>query len=716
MKYKAMIATVMGLLGISAFEEKEGKRVLTEEQRAKLSAELGDDMLAKIEAALSSESESNQHSDSTTQTETQTASLGTLQVGLAAAQDELEEMTASNSTLKADLDAKKTEITRLQQQIEVLSGRAENLPPVATRGNEQMEKKWDSNNNKFLGGVEYAWNKIDAQHPFNQRAYAAIQHAKGNYEVFAPEASSTDYTSLKAELGDFYRVRKQDQLISWTKSLPTLEKYFKLESGLVDEAELVGTRIIGELSQASNISSDFAKVVKGKFDFPTQKVKNYPVMFAHMFESMDEIERTWIAYVVENDGSDAIKWSLIEYLQVEATKALFNERERRRIRGKRIEPTKDVPGTAMGASDGIVTMLKKAVANYQINPFQLGEWDNTNAVEYIQNATKLIPQVYRDMGNLTWYVSTEFKTAYNQNRRSRFGVHKDFVENIDYVMDYENVSITVIPNLAPSKLIFCTIPGNIIFTENKPNEMVKFYFEQVDWKLKVWSRWKEGTNAYVIGIKQTSALDFPEDYSSQLIWMNDVDLSVNNYIAMNPDEATPSVADHKSLISVTNTSLVTITNILDAATGDEIRIKAGTSNNGIKIAKSGNFNLITADWVPSKGDIIHLKKRSDGKFIEIQRINAVSDAIAIAADDTTPDVTGGSIFVTNANTQATAITTFDNAIPGKTYTIYGAGSTNASTIANSGNFVLTAAITLSTGKFIKLVYSSDGKFYEIERL
>ena len=52
---------------------------------------------------------------------------------------------------------------------------------------------------------------------------------------------------------------------------------------------------------------------------------------------------------------------------------------------------------------------------------------------------------------------------------------------------------------------------------------------------------------------------------------------------------------------------------------------------------------------------------------------------------------------------------------GELYTIYGNGSTNASTIANSGNFVLTAAMTLSEGHFIKLVKAEDNKFYEVAR-
>ena len=73
------------------------------------------------------------------------------------------------------------------------------------------------------------------------------------------------------------------------------------------------------------------------------------------------------------------------------------------------------------------------------------------------------------------------------------------------------------------------------------------------------------------------------------------------------------------------------------------------------------------------------------------------------------------VFVTGENTKATAITNFTDAEAGVVYTIYGSGSEYASTIAAGGNFVLTEAMTLSEGKFIKLAKAADGKFYEVAR-
>lgn len=108
-------------------------------------------------------------------------------------------------------------------------------------------------------------------------------------------------------------------------------------------------------------------------------------------------------------------------------------------------------------------------------------------------------------------------------------------------------------------------------------------------------------------------------------------------------------------------------------------------------------------------------KRADGKFIEVSRTTAAADSYQFAADAATPSVKGATTFVTGDNTAATAITNLTDGEVGVLYTIHGNGSTYASTIANSGNFVLTKAMTLKSGAFIQLVKGEDGKFYEVAR-
>lgn len=711
---KKFLITVMAFLGVTAFDKSEdGKFVLTDEQKEKIKSQIGDDFLSKVEDALS-EMSSEESSDNSEQ-----ITIAALKVKLAYAEKSLSEMLKSNTSLSSDVKTKETEIIGLKDQIRILSDSAENpkaggktIIDNVTTQSEQMKVNFDDK--EYLGGIKAPYNKIDASRPYNMRAYAAMQQRAG-VMIEVPKASSMDYTSLSADLGDYYRVRKQDAIISWIKELPTLEKIFPLESGLQDEAILVNMWLEGEFSQADNSNSSFDSVVKGGYKFEPEKVKNASVMFAHRFTALKELETKWIGYL-NKEGSNSIKISFIEYILKETSTKLHNERELRRINGKRVNPVLNQPGSMLSASDGIRQYLKSKIANLQINPFSdLTEWNNTNICDYIKTGTSRIPQVIRDTGKVRCYLSEDAKRAHDENFRARFGSNTDYKGMIEHVLDYPNIPLQIVPNLSPSKMIFWSIEGNIILTEHVPNEMYDFSLEQQDWSLKVWSQWKEGVNAYMVGKKMASSLDFPEDYSSQMIWVNNIDLSATTFVNMDKDDASPSVAAHKSIQNVLNSASVAITAIDDANVGDEIRIKCTTSTNGITIAKSGVFSLISAAWNPSKGDTITLKKRSDGKFIELSRTTASSSAIAFSADDTSPSVAGGSEFITVANTQATAITTLDDAVEGKVYKLYGGSATNSSTIANSGNFVLTAAFTASVGAWIRLQKASDGKFYEIDR-
>lgn len=87
----------------------------------------------------------------------------------------------------------------------------------------------------------------------------------------------------------------------------------------------------------------------------------------------------------------------------------------------------------------------------------------------------------------------------------------------------------------------------------------------------------------------------------------------------------------------------------------------------------------------------------------------------IAADDATPDVSVGTQFITSANTVATAITDLDNPVVGSTITILGGSDADSSTIADGGNFSLTAAMTLSLGSFITLFVRDDDDYVELSR-
>jgi hypothetical protein len=87
----------------------------------------------------------------------------------------------------------------------------------------------------------------------------------------------------------------------------------------------------------------------------------------------------------------------------------------------------------------------------------------------------------------------------------------------------------------------------------------------------------------------------------------------------------------------------------------------------------------------------------------------------IVADDTTPSMAGGNVFTTSANTGATAITDLDDVTAGQVIYLVGGSNTNSSTIADSGNFNLSAAWTASLDATLTLLVQADNDYLELAR-
>ena len=710
---KQLRLTVLAFLGLTSFlKAADGKETLTEEQKNKIIEAYGQESAGDFMAALEKEGNG----------ETLDANVA---AGIAlkmAAHTQL--ALANTASMATTLEEMKTEIslvkasnTDLTNKLTILSAKAEDDIPgklvILSTG------KWKPSRNgvdTYLSGEEQSFLAIDEKHPYNKRAYASLARRQGiNIPVF--EAGSLDYSSLATDLGDYYRVRKQDRIQGFLQELPSLTSIFGLESGFQDQATLVNLFITSDFSQADGtaVGSTFDNMVKGSFKFEAETITMYDVMFAHVFTQLKALEKQWIGYL-NKEGAGTIKWSFIEFILVETAKKLKNEQELRRIRGVRKNPTQNVAGVSLQASNGLMKFLKNQISAFKMRPFPVGEWNSGTIVNYIANCTQLVPQVLRDSGRIVLYMSSDALATYNKALRVLWGENIDFAGPISKVFEYPMVTIKPIPGMAPSQRMIWTLEGNISLFEDVPGEMLNFNLEQKDWTLKVWSNWRESIWAYLVGRKFASLAEIPDDYSTQLIFCNDVDEPASYYIAMDKDIATPSVLNHTSMLTVANTGAVAFTNILDAMVGQEVRIKWGNVTNAPTIAQSGNFSLLpSAISAPALGDIIYLKKRSDGKFIQTKYDTIYADATAFAANATTPDVATYVKFITVANSGATAITSFLNATVGQSFTVYGGSNTNSSTIANSGNFVLTAAMTLSLAAYIVLQKSSDGKFYEITR-
>ncbi len=729
MNFANFIPAILSILGLSAFNKVDGKECLSSEERASLKGYgFSDQFLDDFNAFLQNPPAAAAGSTPNQQMAAVAAVLGQTTGQLQARNAELDALKQTVATDKeahaAAISAKEAEIAALNEKIQTLSALPESDPGKGAGASAVSAPAFNLDDQRQLGGLSGSFFSLDR--PYNQRARAALLANEGKMlAVAAP--SSVDYKSLQDDLGAFYRTRWSDRLQSFLVELPTITKLFPTEAGHQDLETLVNLWL-GEFSQAdSSDKSEFDKVAKGSYEFGTETLRMYGVMFVHKFQSLKQLEKSWIGYL-NREGSNPVKLSFIEYLLVETAKVLHNERELRYVNGVRKEPDPDKPGRAMDAADGIYEFLRKRTDGhvdftpdggttgktvYQIKPFALPRITPGNIGEVFYQGTSMIPSVFRDTGKIVLYIPSFMLPWYHKYNETHYGQNQDYKAGINYVKEFPAVKIATIPNADNHHRIFWTIEGNIKSFTHVSGEMLRFQIEQQDWTVKVWSNWKESIQAEAVGYKYTNRADM--DGSRQLIWCNDYDLP-DTYFVEGEKDCNPDALLHSSIVTVANSKVFEITDIANAEVGKVVAIKCGADgDNGVTIKKAGKFELLTEAWTPKKGEIIRVMKLADGKFVEMGRTAGAADAYQFDADETTPSVQGATVFVTAPNTKPTAITNLADVIPGTIYTIHGAGAANASTIANGGNFVLSAAMTLKAGAFIQLVKAADGKLYEVAR-
>ena len=88
----------------------------------------------------------------------------------------------------------------------------------------------------------------------------------------------------------------------------------------------------------------------------------------------------------------------------------------------------------------------------------------------------------------------------------------------------------------------------------------------------------------------------------------------------------------------------------------------------------------------------------------------------LAADDATPDVSGGNIFITGLNSLPTAITDLDNPRAGQIIILVGGSNSNPSTIADSGPFNLSTAWTATLDDVLVILVIADNDYIELGRV
>lgn len=441
--------------------------------------------------------------------------------------------------------------------------------------------------------------------------------AAGMLSTLKPQAAVT-VTGLNndTEIGTRQFTVRQDALIARIAALPTLDRIFPKVSN-VQSGQVITNVLFSEISQAYQAGH----VYKGSVDILPEKAVVDKAMAKIQFTDMSALETSYLNYLNTN-GSDPVKWNMIEWFLLHIATKIANEKLVRGIRGRRIEPSANVAGNAMYASTGMIQRLISYVDDLKLNPFKGADVDDyTSAtigdtlIAFVQR----IAAVREDWKDFVLYVNEAHKPWFIHWYQAKYGTFNNYNGEITNVVPEYGNRIVWVPGMGQLQFIFSSLEGNLTLLENVPGEEYKTQFQRDLEAVIAFSYWKEGTGAGFVGPKYNSLAELEgADYADQIIFMNWPAKEVAADAATL--DASAVVAGNIFQLPNTNTADTAITDIVKAKAGEVYRILAPATAGAKKstIAKAGKFAELKSavDFSAVKYlDVIF----EGGKFYEVAR-------------------------------------------------------------------------------------------------
>ena len=181
MNFANFIPAILGILGLTAFQEKDGKKSLSDEERATLkgygfSDKFLDDFAAALNDPAPAVEPSKDRQDAALK-----VILGNTVSQLTKTSEELEALKTKNATdaqaHAAAIKAKETEIAALNAKIKTLSELPESDPGKGAGQSGANPEAFNLDDTEQLGGMSGEFFSLDR--PYNMRAKAALLAAQG---------------------------------------------------------------------------------------------------------------------------------------------------------------------------------------------------------------------------------------------------------------------------------------------------------------------------------------------------------------------------------------------------------------------------------------------------------------------------------------------------------------------------------------------------------